>query len=48
VVFTVSAAVLLIGSVIVGALARGELPSLAVAASARGAQGSTRLAGQSS
>jgi predicted MFS family arabinose efflux permease len=36
VVFTISAVVLLIGSVVIGALARGELPNLAITASAIG------------
>jgi MFS family permease len=48
VVFTISAAVLLIGSLVIGALARGELPRLTVIASASGRQGSMRPAGEPS
>jgi predicted MFS family arabinose efflux permease len=49
VVFTISAVVLLIGSVLIGALARGELPSLTVTARASGRpQGSMRCAGEPS
>jgi len=46
VVFSISAVVLLIGSVLVGAVARGELPSLTVTASASGAPRPMRRAGE--
>jgi EmrB/QacA subfamily drug resistance transporter len=48
VVFTIAAVVLLIGSVLIGALARGELASLTVIARASGPQGSMRCAGEPS
>src|SRR5690348_2708785 len=46
VVFGISAAVLLIGSMLTGALARGELPSTMVTASASRPQGSMRRTGE--
>jgi hypothetical protein len=46
VVFTISAAVLLIGSVLIGALARGDLPGRTVTAAANGPSGAMRRIGE--
>ena len=46
VVFMISAVVLLIGSVVIGALARGELSSVTVTASASGSRAPMRATGE--